>query len=171
MCTELTITQGHFSALCPFSSGQSLTCVWLFVTPWTAVCQASLSITNSQSLHKLMSIESVMSSNHLILCHPHLLLPSIFPSIRSFLMSQFFDSGGRSIGVSVSTSVLPMNIQDWFPVGWTSWISLQSQESYSTPQFKNINSWVLSFLYSPTLTSICELEKTQPWLDGPLLKK
>ena len=86
--------------------------------------------------------------------HPLLLQPSVFPSIGSFQMSQFFTSGGQSIGVSVSTSVLPMNIQDWFPVGWTSWISLQSQESYSTPQFKNINSWVLSFLHGPTLTTI-----------------
>ena len=66
----------------PFSSVQSLSHVQLFVTPWMAACQASLSITNSQSLPKLMSIESVMLSNHLILCHPLLLLPSIFPSIR-----------------------------------------------------------------------------------------
>ena len=63
---------------------QSLSHVWLFATPWTAACQASLSITNSQSLLKLMSIELVMPSNHLILCHPLLLLPSIFPSIRVF---------------------------------------------------------------------------------------
>ena len=68
-----------------FSSVQSLSCVQLFVTPWTAACQASLPITNSQSLLKLMSIESVMPSNHLILCHPLFLPPSIFPSIRVFL--------------------------------------------------------------------------------------
>ena len=67
-----------------FSSVQSLSSVWLFVTPWTTARQASLSITNSRSLPKLMSIESVMPSNHLILCHPLLLLPSIFPSIRVF---------------------------------------------------------------------------------------
>ena len=66
------------------SSVQALSRVWLFVTPWTAACQASLSITKSQSLLKLMSIESVMPSNSLILCHPLLLLPSIFPSIRVF---------------------------------------------------------------------------------------
>ena len=65
-------------------SVQSLSHVWLFVTPWTAACQASLSITNSQTLLKLMSSESVMPSNHLILCHPLLLLPSVFPSIRVF---------------------------------------------------------------------------------------
>ena len=76
---------------------------------------------------------------------------------QSFPMSQFFASGGRNIGVSASASVLPMNIQDWFPLGLTSWISLQSkdpQESSPTPQFKSINSSVLSFLHSPTLTSI-----------------
>ena len=101
--------------------------VQLFATPWTAAGQASLSITNSQSLPKLMSIKSVMPSSHLILCHPLLLLPSIFPSIRVFPMTQFFTSGGQSIGISASTSVLPMNTQEWFPLGWTGWISLQSK--------------------------------------------
>ena len=95
-------------------------------TPWTAACQASLSITNSQSLLKLMSVESVIPSNHLVLLSPS---PpaSVFPSIRSFQMSQFFASGGQSIGVPASASVLPMNIQDCFPLGWTGWISLQSK--------------------------------------------
>ena len=101
----------------------SLSCVQLFATPWTAAHQASLSITNSWSLLKLMSIESVMPSYHLILCGPLLLLPSIFPSIGSFPMSQFFASGGQSIGVSASTSGLPMNAQDWSPLGWTGWIT------------------------------------------------
>ena len=110
-----------------FSSVQSLSHVRLFVTPWTAACQASLSITNSQNLLKLMSIESVMPSNHLILYCPLLLLPWIFPSNRSFQMTRFFTSGGQSIGVSASTSVLLMNIQDWSPLGWTRWISLQSK--------------------------------------------
>ena len=96
--------------------------------PINTACQASLSITNSQSLPKPMSIESVMPSNHLILCHPLLLLPSIFPSIPgSFQMSQFFTSGGQSIRVSASASVLQMNTQDWSPLGWTGWISLQSK--------------------------------------------
>ena len=107
-----------------FSSVQSLNRVRLFATPWTAARQASLSITNSQSLPKLMSIESVMPSNHLILCRPLLCLLSIFPNIRVFQMSRLFASGGQSIEVSASTSVLPMNIQDWFPLGWTGWISL-----------------------------------------------
>ena len=94
--------------------------------PWTTTCQPSLSFTISQSLLKLMSTELVMSSNHLILCHPLLPLPSIFPSIRTFSMRQFFTSGGQSIGASAS--VLPMNIQDWFPLGWAGWISLLSKE-------------------------------------------
>ena len=97
------------------------------VPPWTAVRQDSLSITNSWSLIKLISIESVLPSNHLICCHPLLLWPSIFPSIRVFPMTQFFASGGQSIGVSASASVLPMNIQDWFPLGVTDLISLKSK--------------------------------------------
>ena len=82
------------------------------VTPWTVALQPSLSITNTWSLLRLMPIESVMPSNHLILCSPLLLLPSIFPSIGSFPVSQLFTSGGQSIGVSASTSGLPMNAQD-----------------------------------------------------------
>ena len=95
------------------SSVQSLSHVWLFVTPWTTAHQASLSITNSPSPPKLMPIESVMPSNRLILCRPLLFLPSIFPASGSFQMSQPFASGGQSIGVSASTSVLPTNKQDW----------------------------------------------------------
>ena len=95
-----------------FSSVQSLIHVQLFATPWTAAYQASLSITSSWSLLKLMPIKLVMSSNHLILCRPLLLLPSICPSIRVYSKSYLFASGGQSIGVSALTSVLPMNIQD-----------------------------------------------------------
>ena len=118
----------------------------------------SLSITNTRSLLKLMSIESVMPSSHLILCHP------FFPPAFNLSQNQglfkwvgFFASGGRSIGVSASASVLPMNIQDWFPVKLTSLISCSprdSQESSQTPQFKSINSSMLSFLYGSTLISI-----------------
>ena len=104
---------------------QSLSCVWLFVTPWITAGQASLSIANSGSILKLVPIELVMPSSHLILCRPLLLLPPISPSIRSFPMSQLFAWGGQSIGVSASASVLPMNTQDWSPLGWTGWISLQ----------------------------------------------
>ena len=113
-----------------FSGSQSvqlLSRVQLFVTPWTAACQASMSITNSRSLPKLMSIESMIPSNHLILCHPLSSCPQSFPASGSFPVSQFFSSDGQSIGVSDSTSVLPMNIQDQFPLGWTGWISLQSK--------------------------------------------
>ena len=95
---------------------QLLSHIRLFATLWTAVHQASLSFTISWSFFKLMCIESVVPSNYLILCQP-LLLPSIFPSIRSFPMSRFLASGGQSIGAS--TSVFPMNIQGWFPSGLT----------------------------------------------------
>ena len=97
------------------------------LTPWTIARQASLSITNSQSPPKPMSIESVMPVS-VIRCRPLLLCPQSFPASGSFPMSQLFASGGQSIGVSASTSVLPMNTQDWSPLGWTSWISLQSKE-------------------------------------------
>ena len=80
-----------------------------------------------RSLLKLISIESVMPSSHLILCHPRMFLPSIFPAPGSFPMSQFFASGGQRIAVSASASVLPMNIQDWFHLGLTGWISLLSK--------------------------------------------
>ena len=102
---------------------QSLSRVWLFATPWTAACQTSLSFTVSRSLLKLISVKSMMSSNHLILCHP-LLLPSIFPSISSFPMSQLFVSGGQITRASALASVLPMNIQGSFPLGLTSLILL-----------------------------------------------
>ena len=94
---------------------------------WAAARQASLSFTISQSLLKLMSIGSVMPSNHLILCHCLLLLPSIFPASGSFLMSWLFASGGQSIRISASATVLPVKFQDWFPIGWTGWISLLSK--------------------------------------------
>ena len=104
---------------------QSLNFIQLFVTPWTAACQVSLSFTISQSLLKLMSIESVMSSNHLILHHTLLLLPSVSPSIRVFSNESALHIRWPNIGASFSASVLPMNIQDWFPLGMTSLISLQ----------------------------------------------
>ena len=106
---------------------QSLSHVWLFVTPWTAAHQASLSITNSHSLLKLMSIESVMPSNHLILCHPLLLLPSVFLSIRVFSNESVLCIRWPKFWSFSLASVLPMNIQDSSPLGWTDWISLQSK--------------------------------------------
>ena len=151
----------YISSSFQFSSVQTLSRVRLFVTPWTAARQASLSITNSRSLLKLMSIEPVMPSNYLTLCCPLLFLPLIFPSIRVFPVSQFFTSCGQSIEASASASVLPTNIQDWFPLGLTGLISLQSKglsevfsRVYWTPQFKSINCLALSFIYGATLTSI-----------------
>ena len=142
------------------TSGHSLSCVQLFVTPWTAAHQASLSITNYCSLLKLMSLESVMPSNHLILCCPLLLSPSIFPSIRVFSNESVFTTGGQSVGVSASASVLPKNSQDWFPLGlmvWSPCSPRDSQESSVTPQFKSISSLALSF---PTLISYMTTGKT-----------
>jgi len=110
-----------------FSSVQLLSHVQLFATLWIAACQTSLSITKFWSLLKLLCIESVMPSSHLILCHALLLPPSIFPSIRAFSHESVLCIRGQRIGVSASASVLPMDIQDWFPLGWTGWISLQSK--------------------------------------------
>ena len=100
--------------------------VWLFATQWTAARQASLSFTVSWNLLRLMSIDLVMPSNHLILCSSLLLLPLMFTNLP---MSQLFPSGSQSIGASASASasVFPMNIQGWFPLGLTDLISLQSK--------------------------------------------
>ena len=112
---------------CCFSSAQSLSRVWLFANPWIAARQASLSITNSRSLLKFMPIDLTMPSNHLILCRPFSSCPQSLPASGSFPMSQLFTWGGQSIGVSASASVLPVTTQDWSPLGWTGWVSLQSQ--------------------------------------------
>ena len=114
---------------------QLLSHVQLFATPWTTACQASLSFTISWSLLKLMSIESVMSSNHLILCCPLSYCLQSFPALGSFQMSQLFASGGQSIGASASASVFPIIIQC---------CPRDSQESSPPPRFESINSLVLS---------------------------
>ena len=127
------------------------------MTPWTAAHQASLSITDSQSLLKLMSIELVMASNHLILCHPLLLSLSIFPSLRVFSSESVLHIRWPKYW-SFSFIISPSNEHpglisfriDWFDLA----IQANSQEPSPTPQFKSINSSALSFLYSPTLTSI-----------------
>ena len=106
---------------------QSLSYIWFFPTPWTIECQASLSFTISWSVFRLISIESEMRYNYLILCHPLLLLPSIFPSIRVYTVSWLFASGGQIIGASASASVLPRNIHGWFPLVLTGLISLLSK--------------------------------------------
>ena len=109
------------------SSVQWLIRVRLFATPWIATQQASLSITSTQSLLKLMSIESVMPSSHSSSVIPFSSCPQSLPASGSFPVSQLFTWGGQSIGISASVSVLPMNTQDWSPLGWTGWISLQSK--------------------------------------------
>ena len=136
---------------------QSLSLVWLFATPWTAAFQASLSFTISWSLLKLMFTESVMPPNHLIFCCPLLLLPSIFPSIRSFLMSWHFASSGQSTGASASALVLPVSIQGWFPLGWTGLISLQSKglsRVFSNSTIQKQQFFNAQPSYGPILTSI-----------------
>ena len=130
--------------------------VWLFVTPWTAAHQASLSITNSRSLLKLMYGDAIQP-NHLILYRALLLLPLIFPSIRVFSSESVLCIRWPKIGASASATVLPMSIQDWYPLGLSSLISLQSKGlsrvfSNTTVQKHQFSS--LSFIYGSTLTSI-----------------
>ena len=139
-----------------FSSVQSLSRVEVFATPWTAARQASLSITNSQGLLKLMSVESVMPSNHLIFCHPLLPLPSIFPSIRVFsnesiLLIQWPKYWSFNFSISPSNEYSGLIS---FTIDWLDLLAVRdSQESSPTPQFKSINSSGLSFLYNSTLIS------------------
>ena len=113
----------HYTSV---SSVQLLSHVWLFATPWIAACQASLS-TSSRSLLKLMSIELMIHPAISSSVIPFSSCPKSLPASGSFPMSQLFPWGGQSIGVSASASVLPVNSQDWSPLGWTGWISLQSK--------------------------------------------
>ena len=152
--------KGHFVLYPMFSSVQLLSCVWLCVTPWNAACQPSLSITNYQNFLRLMSIKLVRPSNHLMLCPPYSSHLQSFPALTSFQMSQYFTSSGQSIGVSASSSIFPINVHDWFPLGWTNWIPLQSKglsRVFSTTQFKGIISSALNFfivqLSHPYMTS------------------
>ena len=152
--TRSETTVPHPPMRCCCSVAQSF---WFFATPWTAARQASLSFTISRSLIRLMSIESVMPSNHLILFCPRLLLPSIFPSTRVFSNGSALCIRWPKYWSFTLASVLPMNIQDWFPLGLTGWFPCcprDSQESSPTAQFKAPNSSSLSLLYGPTLKSI-----------------
>ena len=140
------------------SSVQLLSRVRLSATPWIAARQASLSITNSRSLLKLMSIESVMPSNHLILCRPLLLLPSIFPSIKDFsnesaLHIRWAKNWSFSLTISPSNEYSELIS---FRIDWFDFLAVQETLKSFSPlaQFKSINSLVLNYLYSPTLTSI-----------------
>ena len=150
---------------------QSLCHVWLFVTPWTAACQAFLSFTVSQSLLKLLPTESVMPSNYLILCCPLLLLPSVFPKIRVF-------SNESALCIrwpKYWASVLPISIQGWFPLGLISLISLWSK--WFSRVFSSTAVWKYQFfstqpfLWSSSYIHTWLLEKPELWLDGSLLVK
>ena len=134
----------------PNVSALLLSHVWLFATPWTAARQASLSFTIFWSLLQLMSIKSVMSSNHLILCHPLLLLPEIFPSIRVFSNELALHIRCQNIGVSASASVLPVNSQGWFPLRLIDLTSLLSKG--------------LSRVFSSTTVRKCQSFGAQPSL-------
>ena len=145
--------------------------VQLFATPWTEACQTSLSFTISQSLLKFMSVESVMLSNHLILCCPILCLQS-FPASWFFTMSYLFTSGGQSIGTSAS--VLPVNIQGLFPLGLTGLISLQSKglsRVFSSAIWKDQFFGAQPSLWSNSHIHIRRMEKPQLWLNRPLSAK
>ena len=144
------------------SSVQSLSCVQLFVTPWTAACQASLSFTISWSLLKLTSIETVMPSNYFVLCRPLLLLLSVFPRSGSFLKSQFFTSGDQS---SFSFSISPSSEYSGlisFRMDWFDLLAVQGtlKSLLQHPQFKSINSSALSLLNGLALTAIHDYWKS-----------
>ena len=133
--------------------------LWPTATPWTTACQASLSFTISQSLLKFMSAESVMPSKHLVLCHPLLLPPSIFPSIRVFSNESVlrirwpkYWSFSFSISQSFQWIFRVDFFYDWLI--WSPWSPRDCQESSSIPQFKSINSSALSLFYGPAFTSI-----------------
>ena len=145
-------------------------------TPWTAACQACLSFTISWSLLKLMSIDSVMPSNHITLCvFNHTSCLQSFPASRSFPVSQLLASGGQRFGASTSASVLAMHVQYWFPLGLTGLISLQSKglsrgfcnTAVQKHQFFSVQP---SFWSNPQIRTFL-LKKPKLWLDGPLLAK
>ena len=156
MTFSLTLFHCEKVSCLSLMSVQSLSCVWLFATPWTAAHQASLSIIKSRSL-----LGDVIQPSYLLSSLSPPVPFSIFPASGSFPMSQFFASGGQSIGVLASILVLPMNIQDWFPLGWTGWLSLQSKGLSRV--FSNTivqkHQFFGTQLYGPTLTSICDYWK------------
>ena len=161
---HLLLGRKAMTNLVQFSSVQSLNHVWLFVTPWTAACQDSLSITNCQSLLKPKSIELVMPSNHLIVCRPLLLLPTIFPSIRVF-------SNESVVRIrwpkdwSFSYSISPSNKYSgliFFRIDWFDLLADQGASQKFSPalEFKSINSLALSLLYGPSLPSVHDYWKS-----------
>ena len=175
MCFQFQEKEPEPLSLMYISSVQSFSHVRLFATPWSSAHQAFLPFTSSWRLLKLMSIASVMPSNHLILCCPLLLSPSIFPNIRVFSSESVLCIRWPSIGVSTSASVLPMNIQDWFPLELTSLMSLQSKglsrvSSNAAVQKHQLFGTQLS-LWSNSHIHTWLLEKPKFWLVGPLSAK
>ena len=167
ICSSTSV-HGDFNiqifTLYTFSSVQSLSHVRLFVTPWISACQASLSITNSQSSPKLMCIKLVMPPSHLILCRPFSSCPQPLAASGYFPMSQLFAWGGQSTQVSALHDSFQRNPRcDLLLNGLVGspWSPRDSQKSSPTPQFKSINSLVFSFLYSPTFPSIQDYWKNQ----------
>ena len=151
MTFSLTIFHCEKVSCLSLMSVQSLSCVWLFATPWTAAHQASLSIIKSRSL-----LGDVIQPSHPLSSLSPPVPFSIFLASGSFPVSQFFASGGQSIGVLASKSVIPMNIQDWFPLGWTGWLSLQSKglsRVFSNTTVQK-HQFLGTQLYGPTLSSI-----------------
>ena len=157
---ELEVKISH--TLNIFSSVKSLSRVWHFVTPWIAACQASLSFTNSQSLPKLMPIESVMPFNHLILCSSFSSCPHLSQHQGLFKWVSSVHQVGKVLEFQLQHQSFQWTIYERSPLGWTGWSPCSprnSQESSPTPQFKSINCSVLSFLYSPTYIHTWLLEK------------
>ena len=154
---------------------QLLSHVQFFASPWPAAQQASLALTISPSLLKLMSIELMMPANFLILCCHFSSCLQSFPASGSFQVSHLFASGGQSIGISASTSVLPTNIQEWFPLRWTGWISLQSKglsrvfSNTTVPKHQFFGTQLSSQSNSHIHT--WPLGKPLLWLNRPLLAK
>ena len=173
-CKEIQSVHSKGDQSCVFfwSKVKSLSHVWLFATPWIAAHQASLSITNPRSSLKLTL---VMSSSHLILCHPLLHQPPIPPASESFPISQFVAWGGQSTEVTALASFLQTNTQDWSPLEWTGWISLQSKAlarvfSSTTVQKHQFFSAQHSSQSNSHIHTWPQ-EKPQPWLNGHLLAK
>ena len=172
---QLKTIQNEIMKRMSFSSVQSLSRVRLFATPWIAARQAPLSITNSWSSFGLTSIESVMPSSHLILCRPLLHLPPIPPNIRVFSNESTLCMRWPKYW-SFSFSIVPSKeYQDWSPLGWTGWVSLQSKGlsrvfSNTTVQ-KHLFFGAQLSSQSNSHIHIWPQEKPQPWLDGPLLAK
>ena len=175
LCTFINFASTLKKFYVQFSSVQfSCSVVSNSATPWTATHQALLSITNSQSLLRLISSESVMPSNHLILCRPFSSRLQSFPTSRSFPVSRSFASGGQNIGVSASASFFPMNIQDWFPLRLTGWISLLPKglsRGFSNTKVQasilQRSELFIAQLSHPFMTT----ENVIVGLDGPLLVK